>query len=241
MQLYPAIDIKKGQCVRLRQGQFQNVEVYSNSPEEIAEKWQELGGSFIHVVDLDGALVGKSVNEDVIKRIVEKVNAPVQVGGGIRSIQDIERKLNLGVSRVIIGTKAVEDPKMVKEAIRLFGSDKIVIGIDAKNGLVAVEGWEKVSKLTAIDLCKQMQNIGVKTIVYTDISKDGMLMGPNVDSTGLLVSETNLDIIASGGVTSLKDLENLSKIKVQGAIIGKALYTDKINLDEAVKMFERGK
>ncbi|TCT17024.1 1-(5-phosphoribosyl)-5-[(5-phosphoribosylamino)methylideneamino] imidazole-4-carboxamide isomerase [Natranaerovirga pectinivora] len=240
MQLYPAIDIKKGQCVRLRQGKFEEMDVYSNTPEEVAKEWERLGGTFIHVVDLDGALVGKSVNEETIKKIVEAVNVPVQVGGGIRTIQDIERKLNLGVSRVIIGTKAVEDPNLVKEAIRLFGPEKIVIGIDAKNGMVAVEGWEKVSKLTALDLCKDMASIGVKTVVYTDIAKDGMLMGPNLEYTGLLASETGLDIIASGGVSSLKDLENLEKVNVEGAIIGKALYTNNIQLDEAVRMFERG-
>ncbi|TCK98261.1 1-(5-phosphoribosyl)-5-[(5-phosphoribosylamino)methylideneamino] imidazole-4-carboxamide isomerase [Natranaerovirga hydrolytica] len=240
MQLYPAIDIKNGQCVRLKQGQFDQMNVYSKNPETIAKKWEDLGGSYIHVVDLDGALAGKSINAQVIEKIVSTVNVPVQVGGGIRTIQDIETKLNLGVDRVIIGTKAVEDPNLVKEAIKLFGADKIVVGIDAKNGLVAVEGWEKVSELTAIDLCKKMEQIGVQTIVYTDIAKDGMLMGPNLEYTGLLALETNLDIIASGGVSSLKDLENLNKVNVQGAIIGKALYTDNIKLDEAVKLFERG-
>jgi phosphoribosylformimino-5-aminoimidazole carboxamide ribotide isomerase len=240
MQLYPAIDIKNGQCVRLRQGQFNDMVVYSDQPETIAEKWEQLGGSYIHVVDLDGALVGRTVNEAAIKNIVSKVKVPVQVGGGIRTLEDIENKLKLGVHRVIIGTKAVEDPQLIKKAVDQFGADKIVIGIDAKDGMVAVEGWEKVSQLTALDLCQQMKSYGVQTIIYTDIAKDGMLMGPNLDYTEQLVKETGLDIIASGGVSSIKDLENLNNIKVEGAIIGKALYTDNIQLDEAVKLFERG-
>lgn len=239
MQLYPAIDIKNGQCVRLKQGQFVDVNVYSNHPEEIACKWEELGASYIHVVDLDGALAGKSMNEDVIKKILKNVSVPVQVGGGIRSISNIENMLNIGVSRVIIGTKAVENPKLIHDAIKHFGADKIVVGIDAKNGYVATQGWETVSQLIALDLCKRMENIGVKTIIYTDISKDGMLTGPNIEYTGLLVSETNLDIIASGGVSSIKDLEHLKEIKVQGTIIGKALYSNNIKLDEAINLFEK--
>lgn len=240
MQLYPAIDIKGGQCVRLRQGKFDDVTIYENNPANIAIKWKQAGATYIHVVDLDGALVGKSMNDEAIKNIVNSVNVPVQVGGGIRTLDDIERKLKLGVDRVIIGTKAVKEPSFVKEAIEKFGADKIVVGIDAKDGYVATDGWEEVSELTAIDLCKTMKEFGVKTIVYTDISKDGMLMGPNVEYTGLLFEETGLNIIASGGVTTLEDLSKLDAKKVPGAIIGKALFSGDIQLNEAVSRFERG-
>ncbi|MDD5935108.1 MAG: 1-(5-phosphoribosyl)-5-[(5-phosphoribosylamino)methylideneamino]imidazole-4-carboxamide isomerase [Clostridiales bacterium] len=239
MRLYPAIDIKNGQCVRLRQGQFQNIEVYSNNPAQIAAEWERLGASYIHLVDLDGALVGHGVNDEVIKEIAHTVKVPIQVGGGIRSIQDIEHKLGLGVSRVIIGTKAVESPQFVREIISVFGADQIVIGIDAKSGMVAIEGWEKVSNYNAVSLALEMKEMGVKNIVYTDIAKDGMLQGPNVEHTKAMVDATGLNIIASGGVSCMKDLEELSLINVSGAIIGKALYEKRIELDQAVELFEK--
>lgn len=239
MRLYPAIDIKNGQCVRLRQGQFQDVEVYSYEPAQIAANWEKLGASYIHLVDLDGALAGHGVNDEVIKEIVRTVKVPIQVGGGIRSIQDIEHKLNLGVNRVIIGTKAVENPQFVREIITRFGADQIVIGIDAKNGMVAIEGWEKVSNCNAVSLALEMKDMGVKHIVYTDISKDGMLMGPNVEHTKEMVEVTGLNIIASGGVSCMKDLEDLNEIHVSGAIIGKALYEKRIQLDQAIDLFEK--
>lgn len=237
MILYPAIDIKNGQCVRLRQGQFHDVEIYSNTPVKIANLWEEQGAEYIHIVDLDGALVGHSVNDEVIKEIVESVKVNVQVGGGIRSIKDIDHKLSLGISRVIIGTKAVENPAFVKEAIHAFGADAIVIGIDAKAGMVAIEGWEKVSNYNAVSLGIQMRDLGVKNIVYTDISRDGMLQGPNIVHTKEMVDATGLNIIASGGMSSLKDLEMLKDVNVSGAIIGKALYEHRIDLEEAIKLF----
>ncbi len=237
MKLFPAIDIKNGQCVRLRQGQFHDVEVYSHIPAHIAESFEQKGASYIHIVDLDGALVGHSVNEEVIRDIVSKVSIPVQVGGGIRTIKDIESKLNLGVDRVIIGTKAVENPQFIKEAITRFGADKIVIGIDAKNGMVATDGWEKLSNFNAVQLALQMKELGVQTIVYTDISKDGMLQGPNIEHTEKMVKITGMNIIASGGVSSMKDLDDLNSIPVYGAIIGKAIYEKRIDLAEAVKKY----
>lgn len=239
MVLYPAIDIKNGQCVRLRQGQFHDVEVYSNTPAKIAELWESQGAEYIHIVDLDGALVGHSVNDEVIKEIVNTVNVKVQVGGGIRSIKDIDHKLSLGITRVIIGTKAVENPAFVKEAINTFGADAIVVGIDAKSGMVAIEGWEKVSNYNAVTLALQMKEIGVKNIVYTDISRDGMLQGPNIVHTKEMVDATGLNIIASGGMSALTDLEHLQEVNVSGAIIGKALYEHKINLEEAIQKFSR--
>lgn len=239
MLLFPAIDIKNGQCVRLRQGSFQDVLVYSDTPLKIAKQWEAAGASFIHIVDLDGALVGHSVNDEVIKTIVSEIRIPVQVGGGIRTIKDIENKLNLGVERVIIGTKAVKDPGFIKEAIAKFGRERIVIGIDAKDGMVAIEGWEKVSEYTAITLALEMKKYGVNTIVYTDISKDGMLEGPNILHTKELADTTGLNIIASGGVSSLKDLEMLAEQDIYGAIIGKALYENKVDLRKAVELCEK--
>lgn len=237
MKLFPAIDIKNGQCVRLRQGQFHNIEVYSQVPVRIAKSFQEAGAAFIHIVDLDGALAGHSVNEDVIKAIVQNVSIPVEVGGGIRTIQDIETKLNLGVGRVIIGTKAVENPHFVREALMRFGNNKVVVGIDAKNGMVATDGWEKISNYNAVQLALEMKEIGVKTIIYTDISRDGMLSGPNLEHTRDMVEKTKMDIIASGGVSSMKDLDDLNNIPVYGVIIGKALYENRVNLREAVKKY----
>lgn len=240
MQLYPAIDIKNGQCVRLRQGQFQDVEIYSHAPAKVARQWELEGASYIHLVDLDGALAGHSVNEATIRDIVHEVNIPIQVGGGVRTIQDIENKLNLGVTRVIIGTKAVENPAFIKDAINSFGAERIVVGIDAKDGMVAIQGWEKVSNYNAVSLGIQMKEIGVKTIIYTDISKDGMLQGPNVEHTKQMYESTGLDIIASGGISSLMDLEKIKNIHVQGTIIGKALYEKRFELREAIDLFERG-
>lgn len=237
MQLYPAIDIKDGKCVRLTQGAFDQVKVYSHTPSDMARLWVSKGASFLHLVDLDGALAGTSVNEAAIRGILETVSVPVQIGGGIRSREAIRYMLDLGVTRVIIGTKAVENPEFIKEMVGIFGPEKIVVGVDAKDGMTAIEGWEKVSAIPALDLCKQMKDYGVRHIVYTDISRDGMLTGPNVDYTKKLTVETGLDIIASGGVSSMEDLCRLYEEGIKGAIIGKALYEKRIELEEAVSCF----
>ena len=238
MQLYPAIDMKNGQCVRLRQGAFKDITIYSNAPEKVAAHWQEKGASFLHLVDLDGALAGYSVNEEVIRRIADTVSIPIEIGGGIRSKEAVERMLDLGVRRVIIGTKAAEHPEFLRDMVRTFGEEAIVAGVDAKDGMVAVEGWEKVSSLTASDLCLTMKEYGVRHIVYTDISRDGMLSGPNVEATRKLTEETGLDIIASGGVSCMEDLKCLHEAGIRGAIIGKALYENRIDLAEAVRLYE---
>lgn len=238
MQLYPAIDLKNGQCVRLKQGEFKEITVYSDKPEEIAALWQEQGATYLHLVDLDGALAGHSVNEEVIRKIVNTVSIPVEIGGGIRSEEAIASMLSLGVARVIIGTKAVKQPEFIRDMIEKFGADRIVLGVDAKDGMVAVEGWETVSEITASDLCSRMKKFGIRHIVYTDISRDGMLSGPNVAYTKKLTDETGLDVIASGGMSSMEDLRQLYEAGVQGAIIGKALYEKRIDLAEAVKTFE---
>lgn len=234
MRIYPAIDIKDGKCVRLFKGQFSDVTVYGDSPAEMAKKWEAQGGEYIHVVDLDGALKGHGVNADIIKNICSSVNVPVQTGGGIRTMEDIEAKLSCGISRVIIGTKAVSDSEFVKRAIDKYG-EKIVIGIDAKDGMVAIEGWEKTSNFTAIEFAEKMVSIGVKTIVYTDIATDGTLAGPNVSAMSEMVKAVNADIIASGGIGSLEHIKSLMPTGVEGVIVGKALYTEKVNLTEAVK------
>ena len=238
MQLYPAIDMKNGQCVRLRQGAFKDITIYSDAPEKVAAHWQEKGATFLHLVDLDGALAGYSVNEEVIRRIADTVSIPIEIGGGIRSKEAVERMLDLGVRRVIIGTKAAEHPEFLRDMVRTFGEEAIVAGVDAKDGMVAVEGWEKVSSLTASDLCLTMKEYGVRHIVYTDISRDGMLSGPNVEATRKLTEETGLDIIASGGVSCMEDLKCLHEAGIRGAIIGKALYENRIDLAEAVRLYE---
>ena len=238
MQLYPAIDIKDGRCVRLRQGAFDQVNIYSESPAEVARQWESQGATWLHLVDLDGAAAGRRVNAQVIREIASAVSMPIQLGGGIRSIQDMEAVFDCGIRRVIIGTKAVQNPGFVKEAISVFGADRIVVGVDAKNGFVATDGWEKVSTHTAVYTCLQMEQLGVKTSVYTDISRDGMMGGPNLSQTEELNRITGMDIIASGGVSSMMDLEALSRAGIHGAIIGKALYENKISLRQAVAQFQ---
>lgn len=234
MRIYPAIDIKDGNCVRLLQGRFSDVTVYGDSPAQMAKKWEALGGEFIHVVDLDGALKGAGINANAIEEICKSVNVPVQTGGGIRSMEDIEARLNCGINRVIIGTKAVSDAEFVKKAVEKYG-DKIVIGIDAKDGMVAIEGWEKTSEFTAVEFAKKMVDLGVKTIVYTDIATDGTLAGPNVEAMREMAAAVDADIIASGGVGSLEHILSLLDTGVEGVIVGKALYTEKVNLTEAIE------
>lgn len=239
MKLYPAIDLKDGKCVRLLQGDYNEVTVYGNHPGEMAKKWENLGGDFLHIVDLDGAKAGKGINEAAIKEIVSSVSIPIELGGGIRSIEDIKLQLDRGVHRVILGSAAIKNRALVKEAIDTFGAEKIVVGVDAKGGMVAIEGWLEVTDTTALAFCKELEKMGVQTVIYTDIAKDGMMQGPNIEETKKLVEETNLQIVASGGVSSLEDLKALEKIGVHGAIIGKAIYTGAIKLEEAVALFKK--
>ena len=234
MRIYPAIDIKDGNCVRLFQGKFSDVTIYGDNPAEMAKKWESLGGEFIHVVDLDGALKGHGVNAEIIKQICKTVNVPVQTGGGIRTMEDIKAKLDCGIERVIIGTKAVSDAEFVKKAVKEYG-DRIVIGIDAKDSMVAIEGWEKTSEYTAVEFAKKMVEIGVRTIVYTDIATDGTLMGPNVSAMAEMVKATGIDIIASGGIGNIEHIKALIPTGVEGVITGRALYTGDLDLREAVK------
>lgn len=234
MRIYPAIDIKEGKCVRLLQGRFSDMTVYGDDPVETAKKWESLGAEYIHVVDLDGALKGRGVNEDIIKRICGAVSVPVQTGGGIRTMEDIEAKLACGISRVIIGTKAVSSPEFIKEAVEKYG-DRIAVGIDAKDGYAAVEGWERSSGLAAVDMAKSMVSMGVKTIIYTDISTDGTLKGPNLEAMREMAASVGADVIASGGVGSLEHIKSLVGTGVEGVIVGRALYTGNVDLKEAVE------
>lgn len=238
MKLYPAIDLKDGKCVRLLQGDYNEVTVYGENPGEMAKKWECLGGDFLHIVDLDGAKAGKEINVEAIRQIVEAINIPIELGGGIRSIEDISLQLSRGVHRVILGSAAIKNRALVKEALDTFGPDKIVVGVDAKGGMVAVEGWLEVTDTSALAFCQELEKMGVQTVIYTDIAKDGMMQGPNIEETKKLVKETHLDIVASGGVSSLEDLKALEKIGVYGAIIGKAIYTGAIDLEQAAKLFK---
>ncbi|MBR1735632.1 MAG: 1-(5-phosphoribosyl)-5-[Firmicutes bacterium] len=239
MRIYPAIDIKSGRAVRLRQGKFDKMTVFFDDPVDAAQNWVDKGASYIHIVDLDGAKNGRWFNESIIRKIVEKFDVNIQTGGGVRSIDDVKARIDAGVSRVIIGTAAVKNPELVKEAVMIYG-DKIAVGVDAKNGMVATDGWEKVSEYTAVDLCLKMKDYGVKTVIYTDISKDGMMSGPNIEATKELIERTGLDVIASGGISKMSDLENVQSIGAEGAIIGKALFSGAMELDEIIAKFERG-
>lgn len=234
MYIIPAIDLKDGKCVRLRQGKFEDVTVYFDRPEEAASLWQQQGAEVLHVVDLDGAKTGKIQNFESIKKIRKVFDGIIEVGGGIRKIEDIELLINAGVNRVIVGTVAAENPDFVKSICEKY-AEKLVVGIDAKDGYVAVKGWVEVTRLKAIELAKKMQEIGVWGIIYTDISRDGMLSGPNIEAVATIVENLNIAVIASGGVSSIEDIKKLSKInKLWGVIVGKALYTGAVNLKDAI-------
>lgn len=233
MRIYPAIDIIGGKCVRLKKGDYSQKTTYAENPIDVAKKWESLGSEFIHVVDLDGAKSGDMPNFELISNIAASVSVPIEVGGGIRDMQCVEKYLNAGVERVILGTSALRNSELVDEVVKKYGS-RVAVGIDAKDGMVAVSGWEDVSDVAAVDFAKQMESKGVSCIIYTDIATDGMLMGPNLSAMEEMVKAVNMDIVASGGVTSIKDVESLADIGVEGAIIGKALYTDNIDLKEAI-------
>ncbi len=235
MILYPAIDLKDGCCVRLKKGDFDQKTVYFENPVETALMWQNMGGEFLHLVDLDGAKDGVSKNMTVIKNIVKALDIPVELGGGIRSMEQLERYFSFGVARAILGTAALKNPDFVRQAVAEYG-DKIAVGIDAKDGAVAVAGWLEVSDTDAVTFAKEMEQIGVKHIIYTDIDTDGMMCGPNLKGLISMVEAVpKVGVIASGGVAKKEDLIAIQKTGAAGAIIGKALYQKTINLTEAVK------
>jgi len=236
--VYPAIDIRDGKCVRLKQGDYNQETVYNDSPLKVAKAWEEQGGQFIHLVDLDGAKAGYPVNDAIIGAITAGVNVPVQVGGGLRTLADVEKLLALGVSRVIIGTAAINDHEFTETVLGKYG-DKVAIGIDARNGYVATHGWLNTSETRAEDLAKHLAAKGAETFIYTDISRDGMMQGPNVDGILSMAAASGKTVIASGGVSTMDDLLRLSVHSVSGiggAIVGKALYTGGIDLAEALQV-----
>ncbi len=236
MIIYPAIDIKNGKCVRLVQGLADQETVYGDDPSAMAEKWVDAGAQYLHVVDLDGAFAGQGQNGAAIQGIIQAAKSvPVQLGGGIRTLDDIQQRLDWGIARVIIGSAAISNPKMVEEAAKKFPG-QIVAGIDAKDGMVAVHGWVDVSDLPAVELAKRLYEMGIKTCVYTDISKDGMLTGPNIAATVALKNESGMDVIASGGIGSLDDLRAVKAEGISGAIVGKALYNGNVTLQECLQL-----
>ncbi|QGU96540.1 1-(5-phosphoribosyl)-5-[(5-phosphoribosylamino)methylideneamino]imidazole-4-carboxamide isomerase [Clostridium bovifaecis] len=235
MIILPAIDMRDGKCVRLYKGDFNKSEVVSESALETALSFKEAGAEFIHMVDLDGALEGKGVNYSIVSKIAEKVNIPVELGGGIRDIETIDFLISIGLSRVILGTAALNNPELVRNAVKKY-EDKIAVGIDAKDGYVAVDGWINVSKVNYIDFAKEMESVGVKTIIFTDISKDGTLQGPNLKQLESIQQSVSCNIIASGGIKSIDDLKTINEMGIYGAITGKAIYSGNIDLKEAIEI-----
>jgi len=234
MILYPAIDLKDGQCVRLRLGDMEQSTVFNDDPSAQARDFAEAGCEWLHLVDLNGAFAGKPVNAEAVDGILAAVDVPVQLGGGIRSMATIDAWLERGVRRVILGTAAVKDPALVKNACRNWPG-RIAVGIDAKGGKVAVEGWAEVSELSAEELAARFSDAGVSAIIHTDVDRDGVLSGPNVATTSALASATPIPVIASGGVSSLEDLLTLRAAgNISGAITGRALYNGRIDLVEAL-------
>ena len=237
MKLYPAIDLLNKRCVRRYKGLYDNVTDYGD-PVEMAAKWKAMGATFLHLVDLDGAKEGRSVNLDVVKDIILKVGINVELGGGIRTLEKIDEVLSIGVSRVILGSAALKNPSLVVEAIKKHGAEKVVVGVDTKEFKVSINGWIEKSDVDALDFAKTLEKSGVKYIIFTDISKDGTLSGINVEQTKTLVDNTNINIIASGGVKTIEDLRAANKIGCEGIIIGKALYEGTIDLKKALEEFK---
>ena len=238
MIIFPAIDIRGGKCVRLLKGDFNQGTVFSDSPADMARKWQAQGAEYLHLVDLDGALAGSSQNLAAIEEILKVVDIPTELGGGIRSMEQIDQLLAMGITRVILGSVAVKNPDLVREACTKYG-ERIVVGIDAKDGIVAVEGWGESGNIGVVELAQKMKEAGVKTIIYTDISRDGTLSGVNVEATVKLAQESGVKIVASGGVKSLEDIKALKKqesVGIEGVIAGKSIYMGTLDLTAAIKI-----
>jgi len=238
MLILPAIDLKGGRCVRLQQGEMDRETLFSDHPEEVAGRWESLGAQFLHIVDLDGAVAGRPQNETAIKRILQSTSIPLELGGGIRTLDTVEHYLALGVKRVVLGTIAQKQPALLEEACKKFPGS-IALGIDAREGLVAVEGWKETTAVRAADLVKTMEDKGVETIIFTDIKRDGMMSGPNIESTRAMAEATRIPVIASGGVTTLDHIRELLRLEaggVQGIIVGRALYECTITLKDALAL-----
>ncbi len=239
MILFPAIDLRQGRCVRLRQGRMEDETVFSQDPADMARRWQARGARWLHLVNLDGAFSQASENLSVVRAIAETVDIPIQLGGGMRDVEAARDGLALGASRIILGTVAIAVPQVVADAVERFGPQRVVVGIDAREGRVATHGWTEISEVDAIDLAKEMADLGVERVVYTDISRDGMMTGPNVEATLQLARRTRLKVIASGGVATLDDLRLLRPLEgdgVEGVIVGRALYEGAFSLEEALEI-----
>lgn len=234
MFIFPAIDLYGGKAVRLYKGDYNNMTVYSEHPEEVAVSFKECGADFLHLVDLEGARDGNTPNIETVKKIRNATDAFIEIGGGIRNMKTVDTYISAGINRVILGTAAVKDREFLLSAVLKYG-DKIAVGVDIKDGFVAIKGWTEKSTFNGIDFCREMEKIGVKTIICTDISRDGAMRGTNLELYKKLMKELSLNIIASGGVTDMTDIERLCEIGVYGAIIGKAYYTGAIDLTEAVE------
>ncbi len=237
MYLLPAIDLKDGKCVRLKQGDMNQATVFGNDPAERAKSFAGQGAEWIHIVDLDGAFAGKPVNTRPVEDILKSVDVKIELGGGIRTLDSIERWLDKGVTRVILGTIALRDPEFVKSACRLF-PDRVAVGIDAKDGFVAVEGWAETSAVTAVDLAREFESAGVCAIIYTDIARDGVLTGPNLPATVALAKSVSIPVIVSGGVSSLDDIRNCKAREndnIAGVIAGRAIYDGRFTVAQAIQ------
>jgi len=239
MLVIPAIDLRDGRCIRLKQGRKEEVTVYDGQPVEIAQSYQDNGARMLHIVDLDGAFSDpNSRNLQVLREIIRKIKIPVQFGGGLRVYKDVEKVIELGVSRVVIGTLAVESPETFAKVVRSFGSDRIAVGIDAKNGQVMTRGWENEGNISALELAQEVAAIGVERIIYTDVARDGMLTGVNIEQTCMIARESGLKVTASGGVSSLEDIKRLrtaSGCSIDSVIVGKALYEGRFTLQDALQ------
>ncbi|MDE0186845.1 MAG: 1-(5-phosphoribosyl)-5-[(5-phosphoribosylamino)methylideneamino]imidazole-4-carboxamide isomerase [Candidatus Poribacteria bacterium] len=233
MLIIPAIDLRNGKCVNLLQGRPEEETIFSNQPVTMAQQWQQEGAEYLHLVDLDGAFRGTASNLPIVKQIIGAVSIPTQLGGGIRTIERLHQIMDLGVSRAILGTAALKNPQLVEEALNIYG-ERIAVGIDAKDGMVATEGWLNLSQVSAFTFAKEIEAKGIQTIIYTDIKSDGMLKGPNLASTQTLIQTVNINVIASGGITSIQDVVDLKTCGATGAIIGRALYTKMLNLKAAI-------
>jgi len=235
MMIIPAIDLKDGKCVRLTQGRKDEETIYSDDPVDVAKSWEGQGARYLHVVDLDGAFEGKPKNLSLVEQIVKHINIPIEFGGGLRTTESIKTVLEMGADRIIVGTKAIDSPAWIKELCATFPG-RIAVGIDAKNGKVAVKGWTSVSEQTAIKFAKEIEESSPCALIFTDISRDGMLQGPNIASLEELLTTVKIPVIASGGISSLKDIEILCRLPIAGMIIGKALYTGDIIFSEAQQL-----
>lgn len=236
MIIIPAVDIKGGKCVRLEQGFMDRETIFSDYPEEMALQWERKGAKRLHLVDLDGAVQGIPYNKKVIRNVVDRVSIPVQLGGGIRDLDTIEGYINLGIDRIIIGTVAYKDPDLVETACKRYPG-RVIVAIDSKDSYVSVEGWTEATNIIAIDLAKRFEDMRISSIIYTDIKRDGMKRGPNIDGIREFATATNIPVIAAGGVSSIRDIENMAKLEddgLSGIVVGRALYDGSVTLEEAI-------